>query len=461
MDMETFSKKTLPLNCVSSALAGAATFLLIVVLAGCVHRTRIGPPEVSAALACSVSPSEVLAGEPVMATVSASNFSPNHPLTYEWTSTGPQVSGRDNTATIDTAGLTAGSYAITVRVTDSEAKQRSTATCSAQFSVKQPAPLSIPTVSVSANPTNVGLGEGTVFVTAVCDSPDNVPVTVNWAASSGRIMGTGHTVVLDTSGVPPGPITIRAVCSDSRGLNASGSTEVSVEAPPPPPPPTALPIVDTGRAFLLPGDAEKAGYGMYSYLLWWNMPVPDDRNRFLNIISAFMLMPKISMEEGSEKVVNSAGQLTEPASTIPKQQLNVAYIPVTSNPTGTPTAEWILDHYDIARARALLSKLPRRYQSGPYIVSSLVRLSGGLPPEGHYLFQNLSSRAVSADLADAWVRQFQEQVQTQEFWQPNEIRTFVLSLRANIAAVAPDVVQAKQGLATWISWLSPPQGHQH
>jgi hypothetical protein len=295
-----------------------------------------------------------------------------------------------------------------------------------------------------------------VTLTAVCDSPDNVPVTVgNWTATSGNISGAGNTVTLDTAGAPPGPITISVACSDARGLNAFASTVVSVGAPPPPPPPS--PIVDTGRDFLLPGDLEKPGYGMYSYLLWWNMPVQNDRSRFINIISAFMLMPKISMEEGSEKVENSAGQVTLPVSSIPRLQLNVAYIPVTSKPSGAPTADWILDHYDIARARLLLAKLPRHFRSGPYIVSSLLRLSHGLPPDGGYLFQNLSSRIVSLDLANAWVREFQEEVQTQQSWQPNEIRKFVLSLRAKVAELAVDIPSARAGLATWISWLSPPK----
>lgn len=457
MDMETFSGKIIPLSRAWFALAVATVLLLIVFLTGCLHhRPTTGLPEAPVALACSVSPSEALPGEPIVVTVAATNFTPNHPLTYEWSSTGPKVTGRDNAATIDTTGLATGSYEVSARVTDSQAKQHLTASCSAQFSVKQP-PRNAPTVALSANPVNVGQGE-VVTLTAVCNSPDNVPVNVgNWTATSGNISGTGNTATLDTAGLPPGAITISATCSDSRGLNASASTGVSVGAPPPPPPPPT--IVDTGRDFLLPGDVEREGYGMYSYLLWWNMPVQDDRSRFINIISAFMLMPKISTEEGSERVVNSAGQLTEPASTTPRPQLNVAYIPLNSRPSETPSAEWILDHYDIARARFLLAKLPRHYRSGPYIVSSLIRLSHGLAPDGHYLFQNLSSRAVSSDLADAWVRQFQEQVQTQEYWQPNQIRTFVLSLRAKVADLAADIPQARAGLATWISWLSPPKDH--
>src|SRR5207247_3708387 len=68
-------------------------------------------------------------------------------------------------------------------------------------------------------------------------SPDNVEVNVsNWTASGGSISGTGNIATLNTAGASPGPITINATCSDSRGLSTSASSTVTVEAPPPPPP---------------------------------------------------------------------------------------------------------------------------------------------------------------------------------------------------------------------------------
>jgi len=196
---------------------------------------------------------------------------------------------------------------------------------------------------------------------------------------------------------------------------------------------------------------------MYSYLLWWDMPVPADRDRFINIISAFLLMPKVTIEEGTEKVVNSSGQLTTPVAITPKPNLNVAYIPITAKPGNAPSAEWILDHYDLVRARALLRKLPRSYRSGPYIISTLAPLSVGLSTNAHYLFQNLSARLVSLELADAWIRQFQDQAQAQEFWEADKMRSFVLSLRATVSELAVNIPQARTGVATWIAWLSPPK----
>ena len=49
-------------------------------------------------------PTEVMVGEPITATVTASNFNPKHTVTYAWTGNGGQVTGKDTTAQIDTNG---------------------------------------------------------------------------------------------------------------------------------------------------------------------------------------------------------------------------------------------------------------------------------------------------------------------------------------------------------------------
>ena len=197
-----------------------------------------GAPPVPIAAACSIQPSEVMVGEPVTATATASNFNPKHTLTYTWSSTGGKVSGKDNTASIDTNGVAGGSYTVTAHVTDPKMKNGGEASCTANFTVKEP-PKNPPTMSCSASPTSVQAG-GSVTVTCNCTSPDNVPVTVGgWTSTAGTVTGNGNTATLNTTGASPGPITITATCTDPRGLNTSASTEATVEAPPPPPPPQA------------------------------------------------------------------------------------------------------------------------------------------------------------------------------------------------------------------------------
>jgi len=192
------------------------------------------PPEPPAA-SCSLQPNEVMVGEPITATATASNFNPKHTLTYDWSSTGGKVAGKDNTATIDTNGLAGGSYTVTAHVTDSKAKKNGTASCSATFAVKEP-PKNPPTMSMTADPSTLQTG-GNSNISATCTSPDNVPVTVaGWSATGGTVSGNGTNATLNTTGASAGPITVSATCTDSRGLTASASTEVTVEVPPPPPP---------------------------------------------------------------------------------------------------------------------------------------------------------------------------------------------------------------------------------
>jgi outer membrane protein OmpA-like peptidoglycan-associated protein len=194
-----------------------------------------GEPEVPPSATCSVDHAEVMQGEPVTATVQTSNFNPKHPLTYSWTANGGNVSGKDTTATIDTKGVAGGSYTVTAHVTDPKNKKNGEATCTANYTVKEP-PKNPPTMSCTASPTSLQTG-GTATITCTCTSPDGVPVNVaDWSATGGTVSGSGNTGTLNTTGASPGQITVSATCTDSRGLTANSSAQVTVENPPPPPP---------------------------------------------------------------------------------------------------------------------------------------------------------------------------------------------------------------------------------
>ena len=194
-----------------------------------------GAPEVPVAAACSVQNAEVMVGEPVHVTVAPSNFNPKHTLTYTWASSGGKIEGKDTGATIDTNGVAGGSYTATATVTDAKQKKNNVASCTSNFTVKEP-PKNPPQISCSASPSTVQTGTAAT-VTCTCTSPDNVPVTVGgWSSSGGSVSGSGNSATLNTTGASPGTITINATCTDSRGLTASTSSSVTIENPPPPPP---------------------------------------------------------------------------------------------------------------------------------------------------------------------------------------------------------------------------------
>jgi outer membrane protein OmpA-like peptidoglycan-associated protein len=187
------------------------------------------------AASCSAQPSEVMVGEPVTVTASPSNFKKDHNLTYNWASTGGKVTSKEGTATVDTAGMSGGSYTATARVSDPKVKKGGEASCNASFSVKEP-PKNPPVLSLSASPTSLQVGNPAT-ITSDCKSPDGVPVTVGgWTASGGHLSGSGNSATLDTAGASAGTITVNATCTDSRGLTANGSTSVTAVNPPPPPP---------------------------------------------------------------------------------------------------------------------------------------------------------------------------------------------------------------------------------
>jgi len=193
-----------------------------------------GAPEVAPTAACSIDHNEVMVGEPLHVTVSPSNFNPKHTLKYDWSSTGGKIEGKDTGATIDTAGAAPGSYTATARVSDPKMKKGGEASCTSNFTVK---PLNPPQMSCSATPAAVDAG-GSATITCTCTSPDNATVTVgNWTSTGGSVSGSGNSATLNTTGASPGPITINATCTDSRGLTASSTSTVTVNNPPPPPPP--------------------------------------------------------------------------------------------------------------------------------------------------------------------------------------------------------------------------------
>jgi len=181
---------------------------------------------------CTVSPSEVMVGEPITATATGNNFNSQHTLSYTWSSTGGQITGKDNTASIDTNGVAGGSYTATAHISDHRMKKGGEASCMATFIVKEP-PKNPPVVSCSANPATVQTGNPST-ISCTCTSPDNAPVTMDgWTTSGGNVSGSGNSATLNTSGASAGPITVTATCSDQRGLNTQATVQVMVENPPP------------------------------------------------------------------------------------------------------------------------------------------------------------------------------------------------------------------------------------
>ncbi len=209
--------------------------------AGLVFKLGGGEAQPRAAMSATCSaaqPESVLAGEPVSVVMSVVNIPPKHTVTYSWTTTGGEVESKEEAATINTAGLVPGTYTVTGTATDKKARKgERPATCTAQFTVNEPAKHP-PTLACSITPTTLRAGEP-AKITCSAQSPDNRPVTYSYTASAGRIAGTGATVALDTTGAPPGQISVMATATDDRGLSATARAVANVEAAPAPAAPQA------------------------------------------------------------------------------------------------------------------------------------------------------------------------------------------------------------------------------
>lgn len=206
-----------------------------------------GRPALPLSATCAANPASVQVGEPVTVTATGTNFNPKHTLTYAWELSGGKLSNADQqTATIDTTGMSEGTHTANATITDRKGpKNHNVTNCGANFNVN--VPHNPPQVTCSANPTSVQAGQSST-ITASATSPDKSEITgYTYSASGGTVSGTGTTATLDTSSQPPGTITVTVTATDARGLQGTCTASVEVAAPPPPPAPACVNIEDWGQ----------------------------------------------------------------------------------------------------------------------------------------------------------------------------------------------------------------------
>lgn len=187
-----------------------------------------------------------------------------------------------------------------------------------------------------------------------------------------------------------------------------------------------------GRAFLIRDQPEEPGYGLYSYLLFDSPPTNEYRQLHLSAIKAYIReIPDIAILEKDYT----------------RQQLNIAYIPVTKPipqlPEGKTQSEilewwteWILEHYHYDRARLLLNQIhSTQREGGPYLLSTFSPATV-IPPLS-YLFQDLSPIQLILNpedrpkLAFEWVLDFIDRASNPQpsAWNGNALVRFTSGLR--------------------------------
>jgi hypothetical protein len=259
-------------------------------------------------------------------------------------------------------------------------------------------------------------------------SPPQSPI-LDWKATGGRVRGSGREVTWDFAGAPTGAYTATVNAAYAAGESDSCAVQVLVE-----PPETRGGI--TGWSLLLSGAKEQSGYGLYSYVLFGSRPTDATRERYLKTLEAYIAL------------IESIKDLE--ASGLAKHRLNISYVPVAKLPAlkDKPSAEWLLENYDYARARALLSALPGAYRSdGPYIISYLTPVRPTESITDHYLYQDLSTTAPR--VIAGYAREFFNQAAQERYWDDRTARQLALQLQNTMYLMAralPDVAGATKDL---------------
>lgn len=263
------------------------------------------PPPAPLTYSCSVNPVSVFPGDPIAASGTAVNLNPAKTPVYTWQVDGGTVTGVSSTARIDTAGTAAGSYTLKGHVSEGDTPDQN-ADCTAPYSVKAYDP---PTVSCSANPSNVISGESST-ITAAGNSPQSRPLTYSYSSSSGTVTGTGTTATLSTVGATLGTVGVTCTVLDDKGQTASAPTSVTVAVPvaAPMPKTSDLCSINFGRDVKRPARVDNEAKGCLDEIALSLNSKPDAR---LAVIGSASSEEKGSNKLAAERAINTKAYLVK------------------------------------------------------------------------------------------------------------------------------------------------------
>ncbi len=174
-------------------------------------------------LACDAEPSSINPGEPIEVSARPMNLKKNASKSYSWTTTGGRLTSSQGNASISTLDLAPGQYVVTGTLKQGKA----VAKCDANFTVKGNEP---PTISCSATPSSVTAGS-TATISANANSPSNRTLTYSYTSDAGQVVGSGASVMLNTTGVTQPTVNVTCTVTDDAGKTAQALTQVAVSAP--------------------------------------------------------------------------------------------------------------------------------------------------------------------------------------------------------------------------------------
>lgn len=284
-----------------------------------------------------------------------------------------------------------------------------------------------------------------VKATVLVNAPEPKSLQYRWKADAGGFVtpgsepskeASGSTVEWNPNGIAPGSYTLTVTVTNGKGSSES-CTLVAVVGKEVRSASFVVRTAEFGRevegALLVKDRSEGNGYGLYSYMLLGAPTNDSNRGRYQKFVQAYL--DKIFKVKELERY-------------FPSSQLNITYLPVDREPPDDFTTDWVLDHFDSARARFLLASIPGIHGDGPFIISSSHPLQGPDSITVPYIFEDLSG--VPPDVVDFWVRQFKSQTAQEHSWDKETVSGVALRLRTAIAILAVGLPEVQRAVAQWI-----------
>jgi hypothetical protein len=289
-----------------------------------------------------------------------------------------------------------------------------------------------------------------VKATVLVNVPEPKSLHYRWQANAGGFVAPGSelsreaggsTVEWNPDGIASGSYTLTVTVTDGKDLSGSCWLVVVVgqEVRSATVSPEAEFERETARALLPKDRSESKGYGLYSYMLLGAPPNDSNRERYKKFVQAYL-----------DRII----KLKELESQFRPSQLNITYLPVDEEPSDDFTTDWVLDHFDYARARFLLASIPGVHGDGPFIISSYHALQGPSSLTTPYIFEDLSS--VPPDVVEFWVQQFKSQTAQERSWDKETVSSVALKLRTAIAIVAMGLPEVQKAVTQWIKLVVNP-----
>jgi len=246
--------------------------------------------------------------------------------------------------------------------------------------------------------------------------------SAQWNVAAGVLDSGSGTGVVDTSHLTARTVQVTAVVVNSGQPVGECEKAFTVDPTAPVVPWTTLDLV---RTQLKRGQTEAPGYAVYTYVLYRRKAsTTDDIARFRNILTAIGAY-RAPEDFGQHALEQTAGDSPVPipprTEVTPRRKLAEVVVPVTAS--GPFTLDWLYDNYDPALAATLLRHLNCQLANdvnncvsklsgdGPYLISTLVRLTGH--PEA-VLVQNLEG--TSPEAGGQWVTAWMAMVRQKKNW---------------------------------------------